>query len=112
MYYCSICHSQVQVDHITPPKCCEWGTIVTAMNSSLQWTGWVSEVIPNNNLSEVTALLLQKIMCAIIAAEVFTNKKSEVFANDVIIEDEATHRKFKYTINVKELCDSMESNKL
>ena len=51
-------------------------------------------------------------MCAIIAAEVFTNKKSEVFANDVIIEDEATHRKFKYTINVKELCDSMESNKL
>lgn len=69
-------------------------------------------MIPNNNLSEVTALLLQKIMCAIIAAEVFTNKKSEVFANDVIIEDEATHRKFKYTINVKELCDSMESNKL
>lgn len=69
--------------------------------------------MPNNNLSEVTALLLQKVMCAIISAEVFTNKKATIFAKDVIIEDEATQRKFSYTLNVKELChDSTESNKL
>ena len=112
MYSCSICHSQVKVDHITVPKCCEWATILTQMSSSLSGVWGIAEVIPNNNLSEVTALLLQKVMCAIISAEVFTNKKSKVFAHDVIIEDEPTHRKFTYTLNVQELClDSTESNK-
>lgn len=58
---------------------------------------------PNNNLSEESAMVIKQMMTMVLGTEFFRDGKPEVFANDIIIEDSNSHRKFSFTLTAKEV---------
>lgn len=56
----------------------------------------------NNNLSDESAEVVKKVMEYLISSEIFKSNKPEIYARDIEIIDQATSRKFTFTIIVKE----------
>jgi len=57
----------------------------------------------SHNLTESSLLMVRSMMIGLSALEFFQEGKSELFANDLVIEDEKTGRKFSYTLTAKEI---------
>ena len=100
MYTCSLCSKEI----LDGKKCCPNSTIYCSMNAQMQGVGGVSEAPkPNNNLSEESAMVVKQMMTMVLGTEFFRDGKLEVFANDIIIEDSSSHRKFSFTLTAKEV---------
>lgn len=56
-----------------------------------------------HNLTEASLLMVRSMMIGLSALEFFQEDKSVLFANDLVIEDEKTGRKFSYTLTAKEI---------
>ena len=61
------------------------------------------KVATNHNLTDNSLLVIRAMMIGVSAEEFFKNEKSELFANDLVIEDESTGRKFSYSLTAKEI---------
>lgn len=104
MYTCSICGKEVIVDPTVKAKCCEGGTVTTKLSSNLHGFGGLNEAPkPNNNLSEESAMVVKQMMSMVLGTEFFRDGKTEVFANEIVIEDSSTGRRFSFTLTAKEL---------
>jgi hypothetical protein len=101
MYNCSICNKEVFVDHITKPKCCEGGTILAWISGQAHWSGNLNATTTNNNVSEVSAQIIQQMITFLIANEVFKLGKDSVFVKDSEIVDRDTGRKFTFSLDIK-----------
>lgn len=98
MYTCSVCKKG------TDKKCCEGGTLLAYLSANLAGIGGLSEAPkPNNNLTEESAMVVRQMMSMVLGTEFFREKKTDVFANDIIIEDSSSGRKFSFTLTAKEL---------
>lgn len=100
MYTCSICNKEV-----TPPnKCCEGSTIYANMTAKASGTGGIKEAPkPNNNLSEESAMVVKQMMSMVLGTEFFRDGKSNIFANDIVIEDSSSGRRFSFTLTAQEI---------
>lgn len=106
MYSCNICHAEVAVDHINPPKfncACEGAKVVTSMEGWAFGRSQFGESQTNNNLSEASAIILRNTLFAIAANEFMHNKKHEVFAEDVRIKDSVSGKEFSFNLKGKSL---------
>ena len=64
----------------------------------------VKEVIKvRHNLTESSLLMVRSMMIGLSALEFFQEGKSELFANDLVIEDAPTGRKFSFSLTAKEI---------
>lgn len=74
------------------------------MSSVLTGKGGLNESPkPNNNISEESAMVVKQMMSMVLGTEFFRDGKSEIFANDIVIEDSSTGRKFSFTLTAKEI---------
>ena len=48
-------------------------------------------------------MVVKQMMTMVLGTEFFRDGKPEVFANDIIIEDSSSHRKFSFTLTAKEV---------
>lgn len=106
MYECSICHTEATVDHVNPAKLncdCGDGKVVTTMEGHAYGQSSMGEKTHNNNLTETSAGFVKQMMSMVLGVEFFQEKKSEIFANDVVIEDSSSGRKFSFTLTAKEI---------
>lgn len=106
MYQCNICKVEATVDHINPAKLncdCVDGKVVTNMEGHAYGQGSMGETIHNNNLTEQSAVFVKQMMSMVLGVEFFQEKKSEIFANEVVIEDSSSGRKFSFTLTAKEI---------
>lgn len=105
MYECSVCHKEVKVDHINPPvKSCECdGTIYVSLRGSAHGTSSMSANATNNNLSEQSQMLVKAVLYALTLQDFVKDGKKTVFVNDQIVVDEATGKRYSFTINGVEL---------
>lgn len=104
MYSCSICNKDVVLQEGVKASCCEGAKIVTKMSSNMHGVGGLSEQkAPNNNLSEESAMVVKQMMTMVLGTEFFRDGKTEVFANDVVIQDSTSGRQFSFTITAKEI---------
>jgi len=109
MYICNICEKEVAVDHVNPPKftCeCVGGKAVTKIEGHAYGVGSVNArtaSLLNNNLGEVSAMILRNTLFAISANEFMQNKKKEIHATDIVVKDSATGRSFTFTLTGKEM---------
>lgn len=100
MYSCSICKKEV----VPPTKCCEGGTIYCYMSATASGEGSLCEVkIENNNLTEQSAMVVKQMMSIVLGTEFFKEEKEHIFANDIVIEDSSTGRRFSFTLTAKEI---------
>lgn len=64
----------------------------------------VKEVVEvKHNLTESSLLMVRSMMIGLSALEFFQEGKSELFANDLVIEDAPTGRKFSFSLTAKEI---------
>lgn len=64
----------------------------------------VKEVVEvKHNLTESSILMVRSMMIGLSALEFFQEGKSELFANDLVIEDAPTGRKFSFSLTAKEI---------
>lgn len=107
MYECSVCHTPANVDHINPAtlNCsCSGAKIVTKMGGHAYGRGSLNaHTEHNNNLTEQSAVFVKQMMSMVLGVEFFQEKKIEIFAKDVVIEDSTSGRKFSFTLTAKEL---------
>lgn len=107
MYICSKCKTPVEVNHIDKPvlKClCEGSTIITGMESNLYGVGGMSVgETKNHNLEDSSIVVVRAMMVGVSAVEFFEKNKSFIHANELVIVDETTGRKFAFTLSAKEL---------
>ena len=105
MYECSVCQAEVQVDHINPPvKSCGCdGTIYVSLKGSAHGTSSMSANAANNNLSEQSQLLVKTVLYALTVQDFVKDGKQSVFVNDQVVVDEATGKKYSFTIKGVEL---------
>jgi hypothetical protein len=106
MYECNICHKKATVDHVNPAKLnceCIDGKVVTNMDGHVFGRSHFGESVTNNNLSELSAMVLRNTLFSIASNEFFTNKKKEIEAKDVRVKDTETGREFSFTITGKEV---------
>lgn len=105
MYECSICHQEVIVDHINPPikPCGCDGTIYVSLKGSAHGTSSLSANVTNNNLSEQSQMLVKAVLYALTVQDFVKDGKKEVFVNDQVVIDEATGKKYSFTIKGVEL---------
>lgn len=75
------------------------------MSAQANGIGGISESVeaPNNNLSNTSALVVKQMMSMILGTEFLVEKKTEVFARDIVIQDSSSGRKFSFTLTAKEL---------
>ena len=100
MYTCSICNKDV----IPPTKCCEGSTIYAKITATASGIGGIQEAPkPNNNLSEESAMVVKQMMSMVLGTEFFRDGKTNIFANDIVIEDSSTGRKFSFTLTAQEI---------
>ena len=106
MYTCSICNKEVGVNHIDKPvfSCeCVGATIVTDMGGTMHGQGAMNETRQTHNLTEISLTVIKSMMTAVTGVEFFREGKDSIFAEDLVIEDEITKRKFQYNITAKEI---------
>lgn len=107
MYTCSICKTEATVDHVNPASLncdCDGGKVVAEINGHAYGQGSLNaHTALNNNLSEPSASFLKQMMSMIIGVEFFQEGKTEIFANEVVIEDSKTGRRFSFTLTAKEI---------
>lgn len=107
MYQCDICKTECTVDHINPVKMncsCVCGKVITNIDGHAYGKSSMSDhVAHNNNLTEQSAVFVKQMMSMILGVEFFQENKSEIFANEVVIEDSKSGRKFSFTLTAKEL---------
>jgi len=106
MYQCNICKKEATVDHLNPPKLncdCEGGKVVTEIDGHAYGKGSMSEKTFNNNLTQQSAMFVKQMMSMVLGVEFFQEKKTEIFANEVVIEDSSSGRKFSFTLTAKEI---------
>ena len=106
MYTCSICNKEVVVNHIDKPvfSCeCVGGKIVADMGGSMHGVGAIKEVKQTHNLTEISLLVIKSMMTAVSGVEFFKEEKASIFAENLVIEDEITKRKFSFNITAKEI---------
>lgn len=64
----------------------------------------INEVVEvKHNLTESSILMVRSMMIGLSALEFFQEGKSELFANDLVIEDAPTGRKFSFSLTAKEI---------
>ena len=102
MYSCSICGKEVVVDHINKPSCCPGAKIYAGIAGTARGESSMNGVVSNNNFSEEMGKLIVQLMTVVIAKELIQLNKDHLFANDVVISDASSGRKFKFTITAKE----------
>jgi len=74
------------------------------MQSKLHGEGGISEAkIANNNLSDNSAALVKQMMSMVLGVEFFTENKQNIYANNIVIEDTSSGRKFEFTLTAKEI---------
>lgn len=77
------------------------------LHANLHGKGGVSvkeeEVKVAHNLTETSLLMVRSMMIGLSTLEFFQEGKKELFANDLVIADEKTGRKFSYTLTAKEI---------
>lgn len=74
------------------------------MSADLHGKGGLSEIQKEtHNLSEASLLMVRAMMIGVSAKEFFQENKSELRADELIIVDESTGRKFVFTLTAKEL---------
>lgn len=105
MYECSVCQAEVKVDHINPPvKSCGCdGTIYVSLKGSAHGTSSMSANASNNNLSEQSQMLVKAVLYALTLQDLVKDGKKEIFVNDQIVVDEATGKRYSFTIKGFEL---------
>jgi len=107
MYECNICKTEAIVDHTNPPKLnceCEDGKVVTKIDGHAYGRGSMNaHTEHNNNLTEQSAVFIKQMMSMVLGVEFFQENKSEIFANEVVIEDSTSGRKFSFTLTAKEI---------
>jgi len=107
MYECNICKTQASVDHINPPKLnceCVDGKIVASLDGHAYGKASLNaHTNTNNNLTEQSAVFIKQMMSMVLGVEFFQEKKSEIFAKEVVIEDSTSGRKFSFTLTAKEI---------
>lgn len=55
------------------------------------------------NLTESSLLMVRSMMIGLSSLEFFGENKTELFANDLVLEDKGTKRKFAFTLTAKEI---------
>lgn len=105
MYECSVCQSEVKVDHINPPiKSCGCdGTIYVSLKGAANGTSSLNASATNNNLSEQSQLLVKAVLYALTVQDFVKDGKQSVFVNDQVVVDEATGKKYNFNITGAEL---------
>ncbi len=106
MYECNLCGTPAIVDHINPPKLncgCEGGKVIAKIDGHAYGRGSLNAHTSNNNLTEQSAVFVKQMMSMVLGVEFFQENKSEIFANEVVIEDSKTGRKFSFTLTAKEI---------
>ncbi len=109
MYKCNICGIEATVDHINPAKLncnCEGGKVVAEIGGHAYGKGSLNahtEQVHNNNLTEQSAVFVKQMMSMVLGVEFFQENKKDIFANEVVIEDSTTGRKFSFTLTAKEI---------
>lgn len=107
MYQCSICGKEAIVNHTEPAKlscACKDGKIITRMEGHAYGKSSLNaHTAHNNNLTEHSASFIKQMMSMVLGVEFFQEKKSEIFANEVFIEDSTSGRKFSFTLTAKEI---------
>ncbi len=106
MYECNLCHAEATVDHVNPAKLncdCEDGKVVTRIEGHAYGEGKMNESVGNNNLTDMSAAFVKQMMSMVLGVEFFQEKKSEIYAREVVIEDSSSGRKFSFTLTAKEL---------
>lgn len=104
MYECSICKSEVVVDHINPPikNCLCNGTIIASMGAGLSGKGAMNAFIADHNLSTESMAMLRALLPGIASIEFFRDEKTEIHLNDQVVIDQPTGRRFVFTLTGKE----------
>jgi len=74
------------------------------MSAVASGEGSLSEVKKaNNNLTEESAMVVKQMMSMVLGTEFFKENKTDIFANDIVIEDSSTKRRFSFTLTAKEI---------
>jgi len=106
MYECNLCHTEATVDHIHPAKLnckCAGGKVVAKIEGHAYGKGSMNARSANNNLTEQSALFVKQMMSMVLGVEFFQANKTEIYANEVVIEDSSSGRKFSFTLTAKEI---------
>jgi hypothetical protein len=79
-------------------------TTYLEMSAVLTGKGGISEAsAPNNNLTEESSMVVKQMMSMVLGTEFFRENKTDIFANDIVIEDSSTKRRFAFTLTAKEI---------
>ena len=74
------------------------------MSATANGVGGLNEAkVSNNNLSQQSAAFVKQMMSMVLGVEFFQENKKEIFANEVVIEDSSSGRKFSFTLTAKEI---------
>ncbi len=107
MYECNLCKTEATVNHTDKPKlncACENAKVVVNIDGHAYGNGSLNARSGhNNNLTEQSAVFIKQMMSMVLGVEFFQENKESIFANEVVIEDSTSGRKFSFTLTAKEL---------